>query len=107
MRNFVVALTLAGSLALPGLASAMDDMTCADFTAMDSKGQMETVGMMQHSEGGMAAGDNMAAGGTMAAGDNMAAGDGMMASHDETMTVTTACDDHPDMMLGDAMKTGN
>ena len=41
-----MALTLAGSLALPALAVAMDDMTCADFAAMDRDGRMEAVTAM-------------------------------------------------------------
>ena len=47
MRGFVVVLTLAGSLALPNLAQAMEDMSCADFTAMDAQGQMDTIASME------------------------------------------------------------
>ena len=90
MRGFVVALTLAGSLALPVLAQAMEDMSCADFSAMDAQGQMDTIASMEGD-------DMMAAGGGMAAGDSMA---------DEEMTkgVAMACSEHPEMMLGEAMK---
>jgi len=87
MKSILVALALAGSLAVPGLAQAMDDMSCADFTAMDSQGQMDAIASM---EGGMAA-------------DGMMAGDAM-ASDDMTMAVATACTEHPDMMVGEAMK---
>ena len=38
MRGLVVALTLAGSLGLAPLGFAMDDMSCADFSAMDPTG---------------------------------------------------------------------
>ena len=73
----------------------MDDMTCADFSAMDAHGRMEAVTAM---EGDMAAG-----GGMMAAGEAMMAADDT-APDEKTEAVTTACAEHPDMMLGDAMK---
>lgn len=97
MRGFFVGLTLAGALAFPLMSQAMDDMTCADFTAMDAPGQMDAVSMM---------GDSMAAGDTMAPADAMAGGD-MMAADEMTKAVSTTCADHPDMMVGEAMKMAN
>jgi hypothetical protein len=95
MRGLVAVLALAGSLGLAPPGFAMDDMTCADFSAMDAHGRMEAVTAV---EGDMAAG-----GGMMAAGEGMMAADGTTPDA-RTEAVTTACAEHPDMMLGDAMK---
>ena len=82
MKRIFLALTIAGSAALPALAQGMmaapDAMTCADFTAMDHDAMM---GAMQSLDAGMSADDQAASGAMLA---------------DE-------CQDNPDMMLGDAM----
>lgn len=88
-------LTLATTAALSAPAWAMDamsadKMSCADYSAMDSAGQMKAVGMMQA--------DHMQAGGSMSASGKMATGDEAM------MQAKSACAAHPDMMVGDAMK---
>jgi hypothetical protein len=95
MRGLVAALTVAGSLVLPALAVAMDDMSCADFGAMDPDGRMAAVTAMDDA---MAAG-----GGMMAAGDAMMAADPMTPDA-RTEAITTACAEHPDMMLGETMQ---
>lgn len=83
MKRILLALALAGSASLPAFAqSAMmsgDTMTCADYTAMDSAGQMKA---MEAMDSGMSADDQMKSG----------------------EMLVTACKDHPDMMVGDAMK---
>ena len=95
MRGLAAALTVAGSLVLPALAVAMDDMSCADFGAMDPEGRMAAVTAMD---------DAMAAGGGMvAAGDAMMAAD-TMTPDARTEAITTACAEHPDMMLGETMQ---
>jgi hypothetical protein len=95
-------------------AVAMEDMTCADFTAMSLDEQTETVSMMTEgmvSEGGMMA-EGMAEGGMMAeeaTGEGGMAGGGMMAgeamaAEDAARRVASACEEHPEMMLGEAMQ---
>ncbi len=87
MRGTFLAIAMAGfAAAAPGFA--MDDMSCADFTAMDAARQSETLAMM-------AEGD-MGATGAMASGT-------MMAPEDTAMAVGEACAEHPDMMLGEAV----
>lgn len=89
MTRIFLAMAMAGFAAAPVLA--MDDMACADYTAMDAAGQAETVAMMEE---GMA----------------MEPAGGMMASteatspEDTAMAAAAACAEHPDMMLGEAMK---
>ena len=92
MKGIFAAMALAASLAVPALAQGMDKMTCAAFTAMDGKGQMDALAGME--QGGM-----MASGG-MAAGNGMAAG---VAADETAKAVATTCADHPEMMVDDAM----
>jgi hypothetical protein len=87
MNRFLMTIVLAGMAAAPALA--MEDMTCADFTAMDAAKQAETVAMMSDPDG-------------MASGMMAASGDAMMAG-DPTADLAAACAAHPDMMLDDAM----
>ena len=108
-----------GTLAIAGLMSTLfasplfaqdamspESMTCADFMAMDSDGQMQALQAMASPEGMMAEGE-MPAEGMMAEG-GMAA-EGMMAEGDEMMTdeqmaaMSAACEGDPDMMAMDAM----
>lgn len=83
MKTFLLALALAGSAALPALAQgtmmSTDTMTCADYSAMDHDGMMAA---MESLDAGMSADEQMQAGEKLAA----------------------ACAEHPDMMLGEAMK---
>jgi hypothetical protein len=91
MTRVFLALAMAGFAAGPVLA--IDDMTCADYMAMDSAGQAETVSMM---EGSMGAMDS--------AGGMMASSDAMMAPEDTAMEVASACEGHPEMMVGAAIE---
>lgn len=86
----VMAVAAGGFAAAPVLA--MDDMSCADFTAMDAAGQAEAVATMEVGMGAMAP-----AGGMMASTE-------AMSPEDTAMEVATACAEAPDMMVGDAMK---
>jgi len=83
MKRIFLALAIAGSATLPAFAQgammAPDTMTCADFTAMDHDGMM---GAMQSMDGGMSADDQTKAGAML----------------------NDTCKEHPDMMVGDAMK---
>jgi hypothetical protein len=90
MTRIFLAMALAGFAAAPVLA--MDDMPCADFTAMDAAGQAETVAMMEEGMGAMAP-----AGGMMASTE-------AMSPEDTAMAVASTCAEHPDMMVGEAMK---
>lgn len=123
MNKLLATTLLASFLAVPAFAdSSAHDMTCGDYMAMDSGGQMGAVASMSDN---MAA-DNMSA--DSMASDDMAsdamssddmASDAMssdamasedmasddMASSDTAMSqkVADACADNPDMMVGDAM----
>ena len=83
MKRILLALAIAGSAALPAFAQSTmmsgDTMSCADYTAMDSDGQMKA---METLDAGMSADDQMKSGAMLA----------------------DACKDHPDLMVGDAMK---
>ena len=110
MTRILTAILFAGCAAAP--AFAMEDMTCADFTAMSLDEQTETVSMMTEgmAEGGMMAGGGMAEGGMMAegaTGEGMAEGGMMagesMAAEDTARRLASACAEHPEMMVGEAM----
>jgi hypothetical protein len=94
-----MAIVVAGFAAAP--AFAMEDMTCADFTAMSLQEQIETLSTMDEGmapEGGMMAeeaGEGMAEGGMMAAED--------MAAEDTARRLASTCAEHPEMMLGEAI----
>ena len=88
MRGILIAVAMGGLMAAPSFAqdAMMADTTaCADYTAMDSAGQMEAAEMMQ---GEAAAADASA---------EAMSGEDMMAAAAE------ACAAHPDMMVGEAM----
>ena len=89
MTRIFLALALTGLAAVPALA--MDDMSCADFAAMDSDARMAAMAEMTPAMG------DAAAGGMMATTEAMSPEDTMMAAE-------TACTEHPDMMLGEAMQ---
>ena len=112
MTRTFTAILVAGFAVAP--AFAMEDMTCADFTAMSLEEQTETVSMMDEGmapEGGMMAEDATDEGGMMAeeeAGEGEMAEGGMMAAdsmaaEDTARRVASACAEHPEMMLGEAM----
>jgi hypothetical protein len=122
-KKILLACVLSGTMAYPALAQmSSDDMSCADFMAMDASAQMDAIHAMS-SGGMMAEGDNMAGeDNMMAGGDNMAGDDNMMAGNDnmagednmmagdDTMAgevtveaVAKACTGDPKMMLHDAM----
>ena len=113
MTRTLTAILVAGFAAVP--AFAMEDMTCAEFTAMSLDEQTETVSMMGEGmapEGGMMAEGTTAEGGMMAEEEadegGMAEGGMMaadaMAAEDTARRVASACADHPEMMLGEAMQ---
>jgi len=83
MTRILLALALAGSASLPAFAQSTmmsgDTMSCSDYTAMDSAGQMKA---METMDAGMSADDQMKSGEMLA----------------------STCKDHPDMMVDDAMK---
>jgi hypothetical protein len=83
MKRILLALAIAGSAALPALAQnammSADTMTCADYTGLDHDGMMQA---MQTLDAGMSADDQMKSG----------------------QMLNDTCKDHPDMMVGDAMK---
>jgi hypothetical protein len=98
----------------PALAMSGSDMSCADFTAMDSSGRMAAVHEM---ETGMMSGDKMTAGGNSGAmaSDKMTSGnmssdkmasDKMGSDHTGVTaeSVAKACADQPDMMVMDAIE---
>ena len=86
MKQILSAIVIAGSFATAGLAQdamSADMMTCADFSAMDSAGQMEAVGSMETGDAG--------------AEDTQ--------SEDMATKALAACEAHPDMTVGEAMES--
>jgi hypothetical protein len=111
MKTLLATVVMSGLLIGPALAGS--DMSCADFTAMDSSGRMAAV---HEVETGMMSGDKMTAGdnsGAMAsdkmASDKMAsdkmASDKMGSDHmgATAESVAKACAEQPDMMVKDAI----
>jgi hypothetical protein len=104
MKRLLATTMLAGLMASPAFAQMSSDMSCADFVAMDSSGQMEA---MESMVGGMA---SEAMKSSDMASDAMKSGDlksGEMASGEVEVTaddVISACADHPDMMVHDAVE---
>jgi hypothetical protein len=113
MRILLATTVLSSMLTFPAMAQmASEGISCADFVAMDSSGQLKTLesmgsgmkseGAMQ-SEGAMKSGDM--ASDAMKSGDAMesgarASGDPMPPTLDD---LAKACADHPDMTVQDAM----
>lgn len=116
LKKILLACVLSGTMAYPALAQmSSDDVSCADFMAMDASAQMDAIHAMTSDNmmgedagagGMMAEGDNMAAGDNMS-GDQMAsgnmAGDDSMAGEVAVEAVAKACTSDPKMMLHDAM----
>jgi hypothetical protein len=96
MTRFLLALALVGTTAAPAFAMMADSMSCADFTAMEAADQMEA---MAPAEGAMGEGE-----GGMSASGQMAEED--MSPDHMVMEATEACEAHPDMTVGEAMKAG-
>jgi hypothetical protein len=92
MTRFLLALALAG-LTTPAFAMMADTMPCADYGAMESADQMAA---MAPAEGAM--GESETAGSMMA--------DDMSPDH-MAMQATEACEAHPEMTVGDAMKASH
>jgi hypothetical protein len=96
MTRFLLALAFMGTAAAPAFAMVVDSMSCADFTAMEAADQMAAMapaeGAMGEGEGGMSASGQMA-------------GEEMSPDH-MVMEATEACEAHPDMTVGEAMKAG-
>jgi hypothetical protein len=92
MKTLFATTILLGSLAFPAFAQMADDMSCADFMAMDSSGQMEAMKSM----GGMIEGDAM-----MSEGDDAAKSEDMASDQMEVTakTVAQSCEGHDDMMV--------
>ena len=86
MKGILAAIAVAGAFATAGLAQdamSADTMTCADFSAMDSAGQMEAIGSMETGDAG--------------AEDTQ--------SEDMATKALAACEAHPDMTVGEAMES--
>jgi hypothetical protein len=87
-----------GAVTVSASAQPTDGMKCAAFTAMDSKAQMVAIRSIA---GLMPPDDRMSADergpGKMAVG-------GAMSAEAVFKRVSGYCRDHPDMMIGDAMK---
>lgn len=86
MKHILAAIAIAGAFATAGLAQdamSVDTMTCADFSAMDSAGQMEAIGSME-------------------AGDTVAED---TQSQEMKTKAMAACEAHPDMTVGEAMES--
>ena len=107
MRTLLMTMILSGALVSPAFAQmSADDMSCADFTAMDSGGQMAAIdrmaGAMKPGDAGAMASDAMSSG-AMSSG---AMASGAMGAGEAPVTVeslTAACAGHPDMMVHEAM----
>ena len=114
MKKFLLASVMTAAFAAPAFA---DDMSCADFMAMDADAQMKAVGMMAGDDmmaedmaGDDMKSDDMAADDMKSddmASDDMAAddmaGDDMMAEDVTVDAVVAACGDDGAMMVEDAV----
>ena len=106
MRTLLATTMLSSMLAFPALAQmSWDDMSCPDFVAMDSSGQMEAMGsmasgMVSDSMEAMKSDDATKSGDAMKFDDAMASGE--MAPTAEDVAMAGA--DHPDMMVHDAVE---
>jgi hypothetical protein len=118
MKTLFAMTILSGVLVSPAFAQmSAEDMSCADFTAMDPSAQMAAVSSMEsRMEAGSSSGamspDRMESD-AMRSEDSMKSEDGMkahgMASGDKPVTaksVAAACADHPDMTVHEAMDQG-
>jgi hypothetical protein len=103
VRTLLLMTILSGVLISPAFAQmSADHMSCADFTAMDSGGQMAAVDKMV---GAMKSGDSGAMSSEAMSSQDKASGN-KMASDRAPVTaesVAAACADHPDMTVHDAM----
>ncbi|MCX7302856.1 MAG: hypothetical protein NTV73_00745 [Hyphomicrobiales bacterium] len=100
------AVVLTASLGMPvradaGAMSTGPEMTCAEFSAMDTDGQMQAMATMAAAPDAMAS-DAMATEATTA---GAMANEGAMADEDHLKAAVAACDGHADMMAADAMHT--
>jgi hypothetical protein len=97
MKTLLATTILVASLSVPAFAQMADDMSCTDFMAMDSSGQMQA---MESMAGAMAGDAMMSSEGDAMKPDAMA-DDHMGVTAD---TVADACADHGDMMVQDAIE---
>ena len=109
MKTLLATTIFFSLLAFPAFAQmSMDDMSCADFVAMDSSAQMEAMGSMGS---GMESGESSDTMASDSESEEMKSED--MASGEMEVTaesVAEACADQPDMMVNDAIekaKMGN
>ncbi len=102
------AVALSGTLGLTahaetGAMTAAPEMSCAEFSALDSAGQMQAMATI--SAGNVTPGAMATDSATMAS-DAMATdvpAAGAMVDHDDLMATVEACAGHDDMMAADAM----
>jgi hypothetical protein len=102
VRTLLLMTILSGVLISPAFAQmSAEHMSCADFTAMDSSGQMAAVDKMG---GAMKSGDSGAMSSEARSSGDKASG--KMASEMAPVTAESlakACADHPDMTVHEAM----
>lgn len=103
MKTLLATTILVASLSVPAFAQMADDMSCTDFMAMDSSGQMQA---MESMAGAMAGDAMMSSEGGDAMKSDAMAGDAMAGDHMGVTadTVADACADHGDMMVQDAIE---
>jgi len=98
MKTIVMTMVVLAAVAVSALAQPPDSMQCAGFTALESKAQMAAIRSLT---GLMPPDDRMSA--DEIGPREMMIGDAM--STDVIFErVSRYCRDHPDMMIGDAMK---
>jgi hypothetical protein len=97
MKTLLATTILVGSMAVPAFAQMADDMSCADFMAMDSSGQMAAMESMS----GMTAGDKMMSEGDKAMKSDAMAEGGMEVTAE---TVAQGCEGHDDMMVTEVVE---
>jgi hypothetical protein len=103
MKTLLAITFLSGVLVSPAFAQmSAGDMTCREFSAMDSSSQMAAAGAMrgETSSGAMSSEHTMAPDTTSHKSGRMATDHMAPSIH----TITQACKGHPDMMVSDAMK---
>ncbi|MFD0858650.1 hypothetical protein [Roseovarius aquimarinus] len=98
MTFTIKTMTAAAALGLmSGAAFADTDMTCGDFMAMDSEGQIEAMGMIQGPDGGRDSARAEANGATEASGGEAVSS----SSADDEMNQDSGQEGQQDMARGD------
>jgi len=108
MKRFLTVLSLAGSIAIPGLAYSADGAatSCADYMAMDSSDRIKTIGdiISAMPDGAMPTEQMIDPTPSMSEMGSGGTTGGAMAPDIMVSMADDACGSHPDGTVGDAME---